>query len=221
MIGSRLDATSAFFVSKLLDVVLEPYGISDNNQFFRSVGPQITTARLGTSEESTVAVAEVKNEEGIRSALIKGLGANPHVERPGTATLLISRSPEQRAAAFADGYVVLGTVGAVRRCLQAHIEHRSLADNGLPARLHVRGGNAPSNALSINNEAASIAELLHQSEKSPPRLADVKDLTSAVETGYYYESRTKLTANGFERRTVSNLGLFGTFLKEFSVNEKR
>lgn len=220
IIASRLDATSAFFVSKLLDVVLEPYGVSDNTQFFRSVGPEITTARLGTSEESTVAVAEVRNEESIRSALIKGLGANPHVERQGTATLLISRSPEQRAAAFADGYVILGNVGAVRRCLQAHIEHRSVADNGLLARLRLGGGDAPSNALSINNETESIAELVQQSEKAQSRMADAKDLTAAVETGYYSESRSKMAANGFERRTVSNLGLFGTLLKEFSISEK-
>jgi hypothetical protein len=216
-LSARLDATSSFFVTKLLDLALEPYGISDPEKFLGAVTPPIVTARLSNDQSLNVAIVPVKDEGRIREALSKDLRNRPKGGKFGDANLLLSPRDDGRAAAFVDGFLILGSEESVRRCLIARAGSRVLANvQGFP-QLFRPALSKPAASVSVSSEASLLMEL------QPKRLLNDQltyaiepGLNHALKTGFFSESQTVVSLNGFQRITVSDFGLFGNLIRQFA-----
>jgi hypothetical protein len=216
-LSARLDATSSFFVTKLLDLALEPYGISDPEKFLGAVNSPIVTARLSNDQSLNVAIVSVKDEARIREALSNELRNRPKGGKLGDLRLLLSPRDDGRAAAFVDGFLILGSEDSVRRCLIARSGNRVLANvEGFPQLFTPALSKAPA-SVSVSSEAALLTEL-HPKRLLNEQLTYVMEpgLNHALKTGFFSESQTAVSLNGFQRLTVSDFGLFGNLIKQFA-----
>ncbi|MGH9882319.1 MAG: hypothetical protein ACRD6N_12855, partial [Pyrinomonadaceae bacterium] len=110
---SRLDALSAVVVNSLLKSALLTYGVDDPEKFLTLVGPKVLTVRLHPAAERSVLVAAVRNEQALQQLVTQKLGGNPRHETFGTVEILQSQD-EETAAAFVNGYLLMGPPAAVR-----------------------------------------------------------------------------------------------------------
>lgn len=215
-ISSQLDALSAPFVSRFLDSALQPYGIENPRAFLRAAGSELATARIDNMGESTVMIARVRDEQALRAEVRSFLGAGARRVSLGDAEMLASTDREKGAAAFVAGYLVMsGTEEALRRCLAARVESRTLAANGTFQR--ATSGESPTDRASVvtftdDRFAArafirSVSSIINKSD----RTNDEDFMRVLAERGYSV-SASRLTAGGFQKRTRSSFGQFGALV---------
>lgn len=217
---SQADALGSVLITRLLAASLKPYGIEEPDTFLRAIGPEIVTARLDDSGSSTVTVVRVRDEKVLRDFIAKRLGVKPHVETIGGAELLISDNERKDAASFVSGYLMMGTTENLRRCLEAREAGRTLAaddDFQRTARLAAAAG--PANVATFTADDAPartfITSLATQRGVSE-RPVNAAQLQEALGQLRYAVSETRLADRGFERRTRSSFGQFGTLASQFA-----
>jgi hypothetical protein len=201
----------------LLDLALEPYGISDPEKFLGAVNSPIVTARLSNDQSLNVAIVPVKDEARIREALSKELRSRPKGGKVGDVSLLLTSRDDGRAAAFVDGFLILGSEESVRRCLIARTGARVLANvQGFP-QLFTPALSKPPASVSVSSEASLLTELQPKRLQSDQLTYALEPgLNQALKTGLFSESQTVLSLNGFQRLTVSDFGLFGNLIRQFA-----
>ncbi|MFN2454549.1 MAG: hypothetical protein ABR577_10040 [Pyrinomonadaceae bacterium] len=224
-VSSQLDSLSASLVQTFLNAALQPYGIEDPSQFFRAIGSEIVTARLDDTGESTVLMAEVRDEKALRTLVARRLGASARIERVGETEMLVSRDATREAAAFVAGHLIVGSRESLRRCLVAYSEHRTLASTNsfqLTARsslaANVKG------ALTLTNDERAARELIlfvAAQSGARPRAADKEELKRALESLRFAVTETRPVEEGFERITHSSFGQFGALARLFSDDEQK
>lgn len=241
-LSTQLDTLGAVFVSRLLESALKPYGIDEPDAFLRSIGPNIITARLDeqsassssatdkadaapSSTSGTVTIVEVKDERVLREFVLKRLGAGPRTERIGDAELLVSKSKERGAACFVMGRLMMGQAEQLRRCLEARTRGETLAaaaDFQKTARLleQEAQANAVTYTSDIKPTLAFISVIAAQkaARDGEPNPAE---LQRTLDSLAYAVSETRLTDGGFEKRTRSAFGQFGTLAAQFSPNPQQ
>ncbi len=239
-LSTQLDALGAIFVARLLESALRPYGIEEPNAFLRSIGPHIITARLNNEantvasnetnsteggNSSTVTIVEVKDEKVLREFVARRLGAQPRRERIGDAELLISQNKERGAACFIAGHLMMGRTQYLRRCLEARTRGETLAaavSFQKTASLIDRQtlSNTVTYTLDSAPASAFISVIAAQKEmrEAEPREAE---LLRALGNLSFAASETRLTESGFEKRTRSSFGQFGTLAAQFSPNPEQ
>ncbi|MDX6693732.1 MAG: hypothetical protein QOF02_1335 [Blastocatellia bacterium] len=236
-LSTQLDTLGAIFVSQLLKEALKPYGIEEPDVFLRSIGPNIITARLNEpdatannqkpesgSSSVTVTIVEVKDEKVLREFVLKRLGAQPRRERVGEAEMLVSQNKERGAACFIMGRLLMGPTQHVRRCLEAQGRGETLAaaaDFQKAAR--AIEGQAAANTVTYSSDAApahafisAIAAQKAVREGEPNAI----ELSRALENLSFSASETRLVENGFEKKTRSSFGQFGTLAAQFSPSSQ-
>lgn len=219
-ISAQLDMVGAMFISELLDAVLKPYGIEDPNSFLRAIGSGIVTARLYEGA-STVTIVEVRDEKTLRDFVSKRLGPKPRTERIGDAEMLVSSNPERASAAsFIAGHLIMGSEENVRRCLEARsrgvmLSHAEAFKSA--TRLTVEA--ASDNAITYTDAQAParsfITAIASQREAGSQPINNT-ELQRALQQLPYTVSETRLVDGGFEKRTRSGFGQFGTIAEEFA-----
>ncbi len=240
-LSTQLDTLGAVFVSRLLESALKPYGIEEPDAFLRSIGPNIITARLdepssnsavaadnsdsgGVAKSSTVTIVEVKDEQVLREFVLKRLGARPRQERIGEAELLISQSKDRGAACFIMGRLLMGPAQQVRRCLEAKASGQTLsaaADFQKAAR--AIEGEARSNTATYTSDSiparAFISTVAAQNaaREGQPNEAE---LLRTLDSLSFAVSETRLIEGGFEKKTLSSFGQFGTLAAQFSPSSQ-
>jgi hypothetical protein len=240
-LSTQLDTLGALFVSKLLESALKPYGIEEPDAFLRSIGPNIITARLDEPDASsavadnadsgrvsssrTVTIVEVQDEKVLREFVLKRLGAQPRRERVGEAELLISQSKERGAACFIMGRLLMGPAEQLRRCLEARANGKTLAaaaDFQKAARMVEEEARA--NTVTYTSDSsparAFISTIAAQKEarEGQPNEAE---LARTLESLSFAVSETRLVEGGFEKKTRSSFGQFGTLAAQFSPNSQQ
>jgi hypothetical protein len=213
IISSRLDVTSSFFINRLLDVILEPYGISDPVKFLKSVDSPVVTARMGENEDESVVIARLKDSTTLKQSMgNSSSGAKAHAQRN-------SRIGGRDKAAFEfkveGNLVILGKSGIVQECIDSNLHNRSIVNAPRFDALRQYWTDNSSIAVTIASEAPTGREIWPAVHPSMPVPADFAsdELGIATTTGLYRVTTTTINRNGFERTTFSNFGLFGDILR--------
>jgi hypothetical protein len=220
-ISSQLDALGAVSVSILLKAALQPYGIDDPDSFLASIGSEIATASLSSDGPGTVTIVEVKDEKALRAFVARRLGPRPRTERLGETELLISRDEERGAASFVAGRLITGSEENVRRCLEARANGRTLdAAARFQKSIGAAANNStPSSVITFTKDDASALGVITAIASQPAartRPFNAEETERAVEQLPYTVSETSLIEGGFEKRTRSAFGQFGTLVAQFS-----
>lgn len=220
-ISTQLDALSAPFVGRFLEEALKPYGVEQPREFLRAVGSELVTARLDNGGDSTVLVVEVRDREKLQSEVRRHLGGGARASRVGDAEMFVSSEEERGAAAFVGGHLLLGKVETVQRCLDARAGGRTLA----PADRFKRAprnlfDTPPTGVVTLTDDEESA--LAFVSYFAPKRAASTNSAANpeafrrALSQRPYAVTETRFTADGFERKTRSSFGNFGTLVGRFA-----
>ncbi|MET0646237.1 MAG: hypothetical protein ABW208_06420 [Pyrinomonadaceae bacterium] len=205
-LSAQTDVSRATIITLALEALVKPYGVENPREFLRACGGEVATARLEAASEGKVLVANVRDAAALRAQVLEHLGRNARVERTGTAELLISTDEERGAAAFVDGFLLMGSEEDVRRCVRAHVEENEAGREDDPLKAATAGFNdrtAFARTLTDERESA-LAVLSHFA-----RRGDAGRLDAALARRRYAVSETLLADGGFEKRTRSAFGLFG------------
>lgn len=215
-----LDVVSANAVPLVLNAALRSYGIEDAEKFFQSVGNDLYTVRVDESGNSTVVIVQVKDGNALKSIVYQKLGTQtPKTEKINEATILISPDPRRGAAAFVNGYLLLGETENVRRCVQAYAKQESF-DKSVKFQ--------KSNPLIVNSNSATVTTLWDDSsytrtlmtlfssfkfarEKNP----NTAELETAIKQLPYSVTETRIVEGGIERKTNSSFGMFGNLAVQY------
>jgi hypothetical protein len=218
-ITSQFDTLGAILISRLLDASLKPYGIEEPDNFLRAIGPEIVTARLTDSGSSTVTIVQVRDEKPLRDFVAKRLGAKPRSETIGEAEMLISNNEKHDAASFINQHLILGKADEVRRCLQARASKQTLADTDEFRRTtQLIDPSKPANVVTYTEDHAPAQTFIlaigaqHGVREKP---LNETELDNALGKLRYAATETQLIDGGFERRTSSSFGMFGTLAAQF------
>ncbi|HEY0078728.1 MAG TPA: hypothetical protein VGB73_08780 [Pyrinomonadaceae bacterium] len=220
-ISSQLDALSAPFVNRFLEEALKPYGVESARDFLRAAGSEIVTARLDDSGESTVLVVEVRDREALESEVRKRLGAGARTTRVGDAELRVSSDEERGAASFVADHLLMGKPDDVRRCLEARMGAQTLASNEA-FKLSKRSlfETQPGGVATLTDARDETRTFVSYfaSKGRAPRLEDVKDetLRRRLAERAYAVTESRFISDGFERKTLSAFGNFGTLVTRFA-----
>ncbi|HEX8175082.1 MAG TPA: hypothetical protein VF543_08185 [Pyrinomonadaceae bacterium] len=217
-ISSQLDALGAISVSILLKAALQPYGIEEPDAFLAAIGTEIVTVGLDNGGTGTVTIVEVKDEKALRDFVSKRLGPKPLVEKVGDAELLVSKEEERGAASFVAGSLIIGAEENVRRCLLARAGGQTL-DASTPFQDSLRQASASPGVVTFTDDDASALGLITaiaSESAARSRPFNEEETERALNRLAYTVSETNLIEGGFERRTRSAFGQFGSLISQFS-----
>ena len=220
-ISSQLDALGAVSVTVLLRAALQPYGIEEPDSFLASIGSEAVTASLDNAGSGTLTLVAVKDEKALRDFVTKRLGPRPRTEKIGDADLQASRDEERGAASFAGGFLLLGTEQDIRRCLEARAQSSTLhTASPFQKSLQLASNkSAPSSVTTLTYDEASARTFITAIASQPAvRNGDFNQdaLERALNQLPFTISETNLIEGGFEKRTRSAFGQFGTLVAQFS-----
>ena len=223
VISSELDPTVAPYAVGMIGKMLDPFGVSSPREFLRTVGPEVTTARLDEDGEQLLMVAAVRDETALRAYLKKQLGPGTRVVRVGGAELLISADPERGASALMSGHVVLGSEENVRKSAEAHESGRTLgaAESFKSAfALVARDKALPFATFTDDQESARrFVSAFARLTDAKPRGADMNVFARALSALPYSVSETRLAGDGLERLTRSPFGQLGFVIQQFASDD--
>lgn len=219
-IASQADTLGSVLLTRLLDASLKPYGIEEPDSFLQAIGAEIVTARLDDSGSSTVTIVEVRDEKTLRDFVAKRLGLKPRVETVGDAEMLVSNGEEQNASSFVGGRLLMGKAENIRRCLEARRTNQTLAaDDVFQRTTRLISANNSANVVTLTEDytpaRAFITAIATQrgARERPFKEMEVED---ALRQLRFAVSETRIVDGGFEKRTRSAFGQFGTLASQFA-----
>ncbi len=194
-LSSQLDTLSAVLLTSVLKSGLTPYGIDDPRSFLKLVGPEIVTLRFNSNEASSVLIARIRDESGLRELL--ELSASQTSEDG-------ERKPTVH---YQDGFVLMGTESDVQRCLQAASGQRR-------ADLKYLGREPTSSIVTYSKDSERVANFIAAIARAQNTAAKVNDGTALEQQLQipYSVTETSLTEFGLNRRTRSAFGQFGALV---------
>jgi hypothetical protein len=216
----RLDAVLAAAIPLASAKLLETYGIDDPAVFLGAADGQMVTARLEDQPGSTVTIITVKDQVALRAAVQKHLGANARSEPVGDVTIMVSAEVRRGAAAFVGNVLLLGPRDRIRSCLEAKAKGRTVtAAAGYVRALAGIDRSAPPVTYTLTNDSAGARDFILAIAARPmlrEREPDPAQLTAALEKLVYVGTETRLVDGGFERRTRSAFGQFGSIATQYA-----
>lgn len=221
MLSSQLDITIAPFVTRFLDEALKPFGIAEPREFLRAAGPELATVRVDAQGEGLLLVAQVRDRDALRAQVTKQLGV-VRVEHVDDAELWIARDEERGAAAFVADYLLLGAPDDVRRCLAARAaQHTLAAREAFERATRLVTTEDPAGIISFTDDRTATYTLLtlfgRQKVLRTNSTPNESALQRALAARPYAITETRPVEGGFERRTSSAFGLFGTIAGQLVV----
>jgi hypothetical protein len=218
-ISSQLDALAAVSVSVLLKATLEPYGIEEPEAFLAAIGAEIMTVSLDNAGSGTVTIVQVKDEKALRDFVSKRLGQKPGTERVGDADLLISRDEKRGAVSFVEGYLLMGSAENVRHCLEARAQGQTLDTSDSFQQSLRKASSAPPGVITLTDDDAYAWSFITSIAAQPAarsRPFNQQETERALNRLPYTVSETNIVEGGFEKRTRSAFGQFGSLASQFS-----
>ncbi|HEX8069693.1 MAG TPA: hypothetical protein VF546_07075 [Pyrinomonadaceae bacterium] len=217
-LSAHLEVTIAPLVDRFLDEALTPFGVTEPREFLRAAGPEIATVRLSETGEGPLLVARVRDREALRALARKHGGRG---ERLGAAEFWAGAGEEGTAAGFVGDYVLLGDAEAVRRCLTEGANGRTLAESEAFKRAAGAAASAePAGIVTLTDERdaarAFVNMMARQSALRSGAQPNDAAFRRALDARAYAVSATRPVEGGFERRTRSAFGQFGTIAGQFA-----
>jgi hypothetical protein len=210
VISSKVDAYRASILSVALEALLKPYGVERPREFLPAAGPDAHTARLESASENKVLVIGVRDRAALRRLVAERLGRGARSERVGGEEMLVASDPEEGAASFVGDYLLLGDEEDVRRCLSARLEGRAADDEGIPEAMSGGFFGEPTFATTLTRDAGAartVVSLFGGGARGDAARREA--LEKALARHALSVSETRLTPDGFEKKTRSAFGQFG------------
>jgi hypothetical protein len=220
-LSSQVGVLESAVINGVLNQALKPYGIEEPQIFLRAIGPEIVTARLDDSGNSTVTIVEVRDEKSLRDFVAKRLGANAKTERVGETEVQVSRDEERGAASFIEGHLLMGSAANVERCLAARAQNQTLAkaDNFQKAARTTTAAEDPASVVTYTGDeipARAFVNVIASQWNERARSDNNPAINRALDQLAYAVSETRLVQGGFEKRTRSSFGQVGTLATQFA-----
>jgi len=221
-VSSHADLVGAIAARPMLRTLLKPYGIDDPDTFVHAVGPHVETIRLDDTSPS-VLLAEALDRQSLRKLAQKRLGPRPATETVADSEMIVSTS-DNWAMSFADNHFLSGQAEAVRRCLQARAQSKSLASvDAFRSAERLVDFSLPLTAMTFTNDqhaAISFAELFSQQER-PTFSTNATAVDQAVRSLPFAVSVTMLKDSGLEWTSRSSFGLVGSMVVALTPESAR
>jgi hypothetical protein len=222
-ISSQLEITIAPLVGRFLAESLKPFGIESPHDFLRAAGPEFATARLDSEGSALVLLAPVRDRETLQGLVRKRLGATAKSQRVSEAEMSISADEEKGAASFTGDYLIIGGVEEVRRCLEDRAASRTLgAVNAFQQVSRAAVADDAANVITYTNDYEPARRFISffsrqkgARSNTPPDAAALQRSLSALP---YALSETRLVEGGFEKKTRSAFGQFGSMLVQLATD---
>ncbi len=168
VVASHADLIGAIATRPMLRGLLKPYGIDDADTFVHAAGARIQTIRLEENSPAVLAT-EALDRQGLRKVALQRLGPKPKTESVGDFELMVS-STDNWAASLAENHFLSGPAEAVRRCLQAKNQSKSLSStDAFRKSQRLVDVSLPITVLTFSNDqhaAISFVELFSEHERS-------------------------------------------------------
>ncbi len=199
-VAKQTDSMTGKFLAQFSNSLLEPFGVSDADQFLSAIDSEILTARIDSEGEKSVAVVAVKNVEAVK----KSIGAIDFKSEPEKRenALIWKSEGDEFAAAFVENKLILGDEESVLKCLEAKESGRNFTKN----QYFQRFAESKAAAVTFTKDAGSTKKIVEI-------LGRVKDENETI--NFISLTETAFTENGIERRYNSAFGLIGTILEQF------
>ncbi|HEV2764670.1 MAG TPA: hypothetical protein VGV38_16945, partial [Pyrinomonadaceae bacterium] len=219
-VSSQLDLVTAVFVPRFLGGVVRNLGVEDPASFLRAAGPGPATARRDDGGASTVLVVEARDRAALEAEVRKHLGPGARNVNVGGETLYVSADEELGAAVFVGGRWVLGGEDDVRRCLEARASAKTLAASP-NFQQSTRGlFQSPTAAASTWTDdtasAAAFVSYFGKRKLAPDDPALKEAFARPLARRAYAVTESRFVSEGYERKTVSSFGSFGSLLTRFA-----
>lgn len=194
------DAATGKFLIQISDQLLAPYGISNSEMFLNAVDSHILTAQFDADGVNSATIATVRDIEAIKKT-IAGVNFNSPPETFEQAEIWKSVDGET-IAAFVENKLILGTGDAVLRCLRAKKSSDNFSKNQNLQRF-----------LQTDSTSVTFARDNDSAKKIISLFGNIEAKNQTVPVDYTIE--TRFTADGIERKSVSDFGFLGTILEQF------
>ncbi len=220
---SQADTLGSIIITRVLDALLQPYGIEQPDSFLSAIGSEIVTARLDDTGSSTVTIVEVRDEKTLRNFVAKRLGAKPRVEVVGEVEMLISNNEKRDAASFVGGHLITGNAENVRHCLEAlRLKQTLSANDNFRRTTRLVSVASTANATTFTEDyqpaRSFMSAMANQRDMREEPINEI-ELESALKGLRFAVSETQIVEGGFEKRTRSSFGQFGSLASQFSTND--
>lgn len=221
VVSSRSDVLTAVASRPLLKALLEPYGISDPDNFFPAIGPRLQLVRLDNSTPA-VLIAQTFDKLALRKLAEQRLGRQPKTEKLDDTEILVGS--DGWSFAFAGEYFLTGPADAVRRCLDAKARGQSIATNGSFTRARSTiDVSLPVVSLTLSPDgptAISFVELFSSHERSAfsTNAAVIQQGAASLP---HSVSVTMMKADAIEWSSRSSFGLLGSLFTAFAPERLR
>lgn len=197
----KLDATSAKILLAAVNLSFEEaFAIADGDQFLNAVESEIVTIRFDDESEKQVVIAETKDAEKLKKAVVAEINFKATPEKQFDAEIWKSADGEM-AAAILGKRVILGARESVLNCLQARAEGRNFSKTTWVPKF-----------LKTSAPAMTITRDQETKEKIAEILGSPKDQKENSKS--FYTTETFFSEAGVVRRTVSDFGLLGTLVEK-------
>ena len=221
VVSSRSDVLTAVASRPLLRALLEPYGISDPDNFFPAIGPRVQLVRLENST-SAVLIAQTFDKVALRRLAEQRLGRQPKIEKFDDTEILVGA--DGWSFAFAGEYFATGPADVVRRCLDARTRGLSITTNGSFTRARSTiDVSLPIVSLTFSPDgpaAVSFVELFSARERSAFSMNAAAIEQSAASLPHSV-SVTMMKADSIEWSSRSSFGLLGLLFTAFAPERER
>ena len=216
VVSSRSDVLTAVASRPLLKALLEPYGITNPDNFFPAIGPRLQLVRLDNSTPA-VLIAQTFDKLALRKLAEERLGRQPKTESVGDTEILVG--PDGWSFAFAGDYLLTGPADAVRRCLDTKARGHSIAANGSFTRARSTiDVSLPLVSLTFTPDgptAISFVELFSSQERSAFS-ANAAVIQQGAASLSHSVSVTMMKADSIEWSSRSSFGLLGSLFTTFA-----
>jgi hypothetical protein len=196
------DQISGKLLIEFSDALLEPYGVSNAETFLSSVDGEILTVMFDENGEESATIVTIKDAEKLKNSITKEINFRSVPIKQEAAEIWLSED-KQMAAAFVENKLVVGEYESVLKCLRARQIGLDNAKNSMYQ-----------NFAASKSVAVTFARDKTSAEKIVGVLGKRKDESKKIAT--FYLTETRFTERGIERVTVSDFGLIGTVVNQFS-----
>jgi hypothetical protein len=214
-ISSQVDVLSAVILTSGSRALLAPYGIDDPDSFLKAIKPEVLTVRIAAHSERALVIAGIADAKTLHQFVSRRFGSKPRSERVGDTEFVLS-ADERYAASFASDYFLLGSPGDIRLCLAARATHATITSSPttLAALTHFLARPGTSNVVTYTKDSERVRALLTtvSTLRGSGSSASLDQIDRIIDDLPYATTETTLGENGFERRTRSPFGQFGSLV---------
>lgn len=217
-LSANTDAVSAALVTRLMAAVWQPYGIDEPTAFLNALGSSAATVRLDDADGGAVTIIKANDINALRSFLPKLLDGTLQRTESYGAEIFRTAQTDGRAAAIAENYFLFGPADRVERCLQARQSGQNLAQQDA---FRNAVNNLPSaQAATLTDDKTAARNFLKAvATRNAKGSTQDETLETALRGLPYAASTTRLTNDGFEKRTRSAWGLLGVMVGQFAAEK--